>query len=260
MPQQNYLKRNTPYPLYEKTAAKRISGGEFSFSERESYWRNGAFDALVAKNEQSEYLFENPDLMITDECEKLKLSTPVLNEDKILSDGTYGIYELPYNATGMIAINIKSQHPIRLYLMFDEILSNADRVDYLRGTCCNAAIFDLPAGERTLRFFEVYTCKYLQAAVYGGDAAAEIFMIEYKHPPLKYTPKFAKLQTRLLKHSVRAVLICLWTALRVSAPVGFATAFFREERNTCFAVKLLLNMTFWKISFVKKNMLTFPTV
>lgn len=90
--------------------------------------------------------------MITDECEKLKLSTPVLNEDKILSDGTYGIYELPYNATGLIGIHIKSQRPIRLYLMFDEILSNADRVDYLRGTCCNAAIFDLPAGERTLRF------------------------------------------------------------------------------------------------------------
>ena len=53
--------------------------------------------------------------------------------------------------------------------MFDEILSDAGRVDYLRGGCCNAAIFDLPAGDRTLRFFEVYTCKYLQAAVYGWN-------------------------------------------------------------------------------------------
>ena len=190
LPQPNYLKRNTPYPMYEKTGAKRILGGSFSFAERESYWRNGAFDALVAKPEQSEYLFENPDLMITEECEKLQLSTPASNEDKALSDGTYGIYELPYNATGMIGIHIKSQRPIRLYIMFDEILSNAGRVDYLRGTCCNAAIFDLPAGDRTLRFFEVYTCKYLQAAVYGGDAEAELFMTEYKHPPLKYTPKF----------------------------------------------------------------------
>lgn len=190
LPQPKYLKRSTPYPLYEKTGAKRILGGTFSFSERDEYWRNGAFDALVAKPEQSEYLFNDPDLMITEECEKLQLSAPVSNEDKALSDGTYGIYELPYNATGMIGIHIKTQRPIRLYIMFDEILSDTDRVDYLRGGCCNAAIFDLPAGERTLRFFEAYTCKYLQAAVYGGDAEAELFMTEYKHPPLKYTMKF----------------------------------------------------------------------
>lgn len=75
----------------KKTGAKRILGGTFSFSERDEYWRNGAFDALVAKPEQSEYLFENPDLMITEECEKLQLSAPVSNEDKALSDGTYGI-------------------------------------------------------------------------------------------------------------------------------------------------------------------------
>ena len=85
LPQPNYLKRNTPYPLYEKIGAKRIFGGSFSFAERDEYWQNGAFDALVAKPEQSEYLFENPDLMITEECEKLKLSSPVSNEDKALT-------------------------------------------------------------------------------------------------------------------------------------------------------------------------------
>ena len=91
LPQPKYLKRSTPYPLYEKTGAKRILGGTFSFSERDEYWRNGAFDALVAKPEQSEYLFNDPDLMITEECEKLQLSAPVSNEDKALSDGIYSM-------------------------------------------------------------------------------------------------------------------------------------------------------------------------
>ncbi len=190
MAQPRYLQRHTPYPLYERTAAKKIFGGEFSLSPRESYWRNGAFDALVAKPEQAAYLFAHPDLMITEECEKLQLSTPTANEVKTLSDGAYGIYELPYNATGMIEIHIKAQRPLRLYIMFDEILSDGNRVDYLRGGCCNAAIFDLPAGERRLRFFEVYTCKYIQAAVCGGDADIELSMIEYKHPPLKHVPTF----------------------------------------------------------------------
>lgn len=37
LPQPKYLKRSTPYPLYEKTGAKRILGGTLSFSERDEY-------------------------------------------------------------------------------------------------------------------------------------------------------------------------------------------------------------------------------
>lgn len=90
-------------------------------------------------------------------------------------------------------------------------------------------------------------------------------MIEYKHPPLKYTPKFGDKEICKIADAAvetfRQGSVDLFMDCPSRERAGWlCDSFFREERNTCFAVKLLLNMTFWKISFVKKNMLTFPTV
>ena len=96
-----------------------------------------------------------------------------------LSD-EYAIYELPYNATGFFDIRLEVREKSRIFVMFDEILSNGS-VDFLRMNSCNCFVYRMNAGKYRLMNFAPYTMKYLQIVVLGECIVEQIQFKEYKN-------------------------------------------------------------------------------
>ena len=67
----------------------------------------------------------------------------------------------------------------RLFLTFDEILSNGD-VDFKRLGCVNIISYDLQPGSYELESFEPYTLRYLKLIVLEGDCEVQnLYLREY---------------------------------------------------------------------------------
>ncbi len=71
------------------------------------------------------------------------------------------------NLTGFIGLHVSCREPVRLFLMFDEIMSGTT-VDWKRLTSLNAIPFELAPGEYDLETFEPYTLRYLRVIALNG--------------------------------------------------------------------------------------------
>ena len=95
----------------------------------------------------------------------------------------YGLYELPFNATGFIRLQVSCQHPCTVYLMFDEVLLDG-KLNFLRMNAYNLFKYTLDPGCHDILTFAPYTMKYIQIAVKGEAVLEELGLVEYKHPPV----------------------------------------------------------------------------
>lgn len=117
-----------------------------------------------------------------------------------LEDG-YGLYELPFNATGFPCLSVQCCEPCTVYLMFDETLVDG-KLNFLRMGTYNFFKYTLDAGRHSIMTFAPYTMKYIQVAVKGKALLQELHLVEYKHPPV---PRRVKLpQDPQLKAIYRA--------------------------------------------------------
>lgn len=101
-----------------------------------------------------------------------------------LSNG-YGLYSLPYNATGFLRFQVKCLEDCIVYLLFDEILIDGE-LDFLRMTSCNCFKYYLDAGTHEVMTFAPYTMKYVKLVIKGSATIQSMDMVEYKHPPVAY--------------------------------------------------------------------------
>jgi alpha-L-rhamnosidase len=85
-----------------------------------------------------------------------------------LKSNSWGILDLGCNLTGFIGARVTCRSNTRLFLTFDEILSNGD-VDFKRLGCVNIVAYQLPPGTYELESFEPYTLRYLKAIVLEGE-------------------------------------------------------------------------------------------
>lgn len=177
------LPRNVPYPRYETVTAQPLFSGRVEETNPQEYRRDRSWNQY---HERMNTAFPIPDLAVfpTDEYQRMRFIPGETCTGGELEDDTYTVFALPYNATGMPRFRVTCPAPLRLYVIFDEVLSE-DRVDALRMDCANIVRYDLCAGVHELQFFEVYTMKYLQMTAIGGCCSVEdLTMVEYKHPPV----------------------------------------------------------------------------
>lgn len=104
------------------------------------------------------------------------------NQPLRLERSSYTILDLGTNLTGFIGTRITCREPVRLFLTFDEILTDGD-VDFKRLGCVNAILFETAAGTYPVEAFEPYTLRYLKLMALEGACTVEgIYLREYANP------------------------------------------------------------------------------
>ena len=96
--------------------------------------------------------------------------TPV--EPLILPSNAWEIVDFGGNLTGFIGAKISCRNRTRLFLTFDEILSDGE-VDFKRLGCVNIVAYELQPGSYELESFEPYTLRYLKLIVLEGDCQVQ---------------------------------------------------------------------------------------
>ena len=117
----------------------------------------------------------------------------------------------------------------RLFLAFDEILTNSD-VDFKRLGCVNIVAYELEPGSYELESFEPYTLRYLKLIVLDGDCDVQTVPARIRRsrrrgrisPPA--TSGSTGSSPRAARRSARTRWTCSWIARRASGPAGCATA------------------------------------
>ncbi len=176
-----YIARYTEEPLYECINAKPISYGRVKQVINEAI----IYDRSVTKvgEQLSGFLMSELEAFPTKECQQLEFEIDE-NLNNLCKNG-YAVYMLPFCATGMLDFRVECLEDLTLYVLFDEVLTDG-KVDFLRGECANVIKYNLKKGVHNLKFFEVYTMKYIAFATLGKCEIGNVKMIEYKHPPVCY--------------------------------------------------------------------------
>ena len=191
-----YLPHITPYPLYECTEAKPIGQGTISWFEPETYWKPYSFENTVPG--LNGFAPEEYEFIVTHENQRMCFTSVDGAYSSNFAPDSYTLYQLPYNATGMIALDVTCHEDMVLSVLFDEVLSDG-MVNPRRMGCSNVIRYELCKGNHHLQFFEVYTMKYFQLVVTKGSCTIEnIHMVEFKHPPVAYDTAIFNAEMKLI--------------------------------------------------------------
>lgn len=176
------LSRLAPYPLFERIDAEPVGQGDYEYLENGGY-KDRCFADGIGEMLHG-FPIEELDEYVSRDAQRLKSSALSRPAADFIADGCYQLYKLPYNATGMLAMELECEEPLTVHVAFDEILTDGV-VDPLRLDCASIIRYDLCPGRHALQFFEVYTMQYIQILVMGGSCRLNrLEMVEYKHPPV----------------------------------------------------------------------------
>ena len=99
-----------------------------------------------------------------------------------LKTNSYRTLDFGKNLSGFIGARITARSRTRLFVTFDEILSNND-VDFKRLGCVNVVLYELEPGAYTVESFEPYTLRYLKFIVLEGQCeVADCYLRELANP------------------------------------------------------------------------------
>ena len=105
-------------------------------------------------------------------------------DDKPLELGAkeFRILDLGTNYTGFVGATVTVRENTRLFVTFDEELTDGD-VDFLRLNCVNAVTYEMAPGTYKLESFEPYTMRYLKFTIVEGSCeVGNIYLREYVNP------------------------------------------------------------------------------
>ncbi len=188
------ISRLAPYPEYKTFTAEAVSFGTFKQTAQNKTWGDRACnitdELLGFKNDEL-------DVFPVQECCNMDFAPACLGVKTCLSANEYNVYKLPFEMTGFLSLRVKCKAETQIYILFDELLTDDNNVNFLRMSgVANAVRFDLCEGSHNLRLFEVYSMQCIQIAVAKGECEIDgVTLTEYKHPPV-YIPslKSPKLQ------------------------------------------------------------------
>ena len=115
---------------------------------------------------------------------ELRAETPLAaaGEAWPLKAGAFRIADFGTNLTGFIGLRVRCREAARLFLAFDEILTEGD-VDFKRLGCVNVVSCEFAPGEYTFESFEPYTLRYLKLLGLAGDCEISAVQLrEYASP------------------------------------------------------------------------------
>lgn len=99
-----------------------------------------------------------------------------------LKPNSYRILDLGVNYSGFIGAKVTAKSRTRLFLTFDEILSNND-VDFKRLSCVNVVLLELEPGTYSFESFEPYTFRYVKLMALEGECeVADCWLRELVNP------------------------------------------------------------------------------
>ena len=179
------IERKVGYPEFEKTTAKAVfSGGVEKIIPKEYTYDRYCISVGMKEGEATGWKLNEVDSLPEKDYQEMKfLPFSEVSKSGELND-SYNIYEFPYNATGMISLDVTVESDTVLYLAFDEII-NENMINPTRCRGCNIIKYQLQKGTHRIHTFEVYTMKYLQIIALGGNCSVDnIKLVEYKHPPI----------------------------------------------------------------------------
>ncbi len=102
-----------------------------------------------------------------------------------MKEKTFAIWDLGTNLTGFIGARINCSKRTKLYISFDEILTDGD-VYFKRLGCVNVVGYELEPGQYSVVSFEPYTMRYLKFIVVEGQCeVSDIYLREYANPDVR---------------------------------------------------------------------------
>jgi alpha-L-rhamnosidase len=202
-PPRPLLVRGVPYPRFQLLPARRLvaEGTLEPGITPAKLWRDRALTRTGPKlgGFKEEELAAIPSI----ELQKIRShkggapESPVEWGAKLRVDrNTYRVVDFGTNFTGFLGATIECSAPTRIYLAFDEILSDGD-VDFKRLGCVNVVAYDLEPGAYEVESFEPYTMRYMKMLVTEGAAdVSRIYLRDYANPQV-YAAHFAASDARL---------------------------------------------------------------
>jgi alpha-L-rhamnosidase len=188
-PQRPLLPRIAPYPAFHVLKPVReVASGTLALNPDKKVWSDRAIKGVgplfagFPENELATIpLYEVQRLETAQQTREQK---PWKEGDaRAVGHHRFRTFEFIRNNAGFIRATVRCDAPLRIYFVFDEILSN-DEVNVTRYSCANVVTYDLTrAGTYYLESFEPYELKYLKVMVDGG--ACELLDLgfrEYVNP------------------------------------------------------------------------------
>jgi len=185
----NLLPRRVPYPRFSKRQPVLcVSRGRIKKDTSvEHLWKGRELTGVGPKFKG--FREEQLEVVPSIELQKIKsMDTVELNkpyspaELMDLARNSFVIYDLGTNLTGFIGARVTCSEKTRLFITFDEILSDGD-VDFKRLKCVSAVCFELEPGCYSLESFEPYTMRFLKFIVpEGACRVTNVYLREYANP------------------------------------------------------------------------------
>ena len=102
-----------------------------------------------------------------------------------LSSNTFHTVDFGINTTGFIGATITAREKTRLFITFDEVLSNGE-VDWRRLSCVNVLTYEFQPGIYSIECFEPYTLRFAKLVVLEGNCQVRnLYVREYAKPLVK---------------------------------------------------------------------------
>ncbi|MEO7598656.1 MAG: hypothetical protein ABIV50_06980 [Opitutus sp.] len=99
-----------------------------------------------------------------------------------LKANSYRILDLGVNRTGFVGLEVEAHTRTRLFVTFDEVLTNGD-VDFRRLDCVNIVAYDFEPGTHRVESFEPYTMRYVKVISLEGDCeVSDVHLREFVNP------------------------------------------------------------------------------
>ncbi len=197
------LPRRAPYPDFARRGpvAHLAEGTVRTGVEPAELWKDRSLTDVGPKlggyKEQELQLIPSLDLQRIVNVHSTTIENPGATAGKLrFGANTFHLLDFGTNLTGFLGMRITVRKPTRLYLTFDETLTNGD-VDFKRVTCVNSVTYDLQPGAYDVESFEPYTLRYLKPVVTEGDCDIEgVYLREYANPGV-WAAHFASSDERL---------------------------------------------------------------
>ncbi len=171
------LPRRVPYPDFRRVeperivATGRIERGAMPAEPWRDWTLTGLGPDLKGYREDEFEVAPSLDWQAIHTVERESMDDPfTLPLD--LPAQTFHLLDFGVNRTGFIGLRLRCPTPTRLYVLFDEILTDGD-VDPRRLRCLNILDCQIEPGTYESETFEPYTFRYLKLAVLDGACTVE---------------------------------------------------------------------------------------
>ena len=186
MPNKALLSRAMPYPRFRCVAPTHSTAcGTMQNRAVEQRWTDRSFTEIGPN--LLGFREDELDVHLSDETQSW--ATPDLQKHQVvarfplrLEAQRFQIFDFGMEKSGFIALSLKCDQNVQIFVTFDELLDDDFDVDFLRFECVNAVKWELQAGTYKLESFESYSLRYAKVFVVGGACELRDFSIrEYSN-------------------------------------------------------------------------------